>query len=115
MSLSGRHALVTGGGTGNGSAIALALAKGGGTVTSCGRRREPLEAGAARHDNIHAETADVTDEEAVLQLYQRAQAARGMIDIVVANAGAAESALAEKTSSGLWNKTIAINLTGAFF
>ena len=44
---------------------------------------------AARHNNIHAETADVTDEESIAQLYEQAQTARGTFDIVVANAGSA--------------------------
>ncbi len=73
-----------------------------------------LQNTAARHKNIRAEAADVTDEESVAQLYQRAQAARGPLDIVVANAGAAQSAPAEKVSHELWSKTIEVNLTGAF-
>ena len=114
MGLSGKHALVTGGGSGIGAAIALSLAQSGASVTVCGRRRQPLEATAAGHENIHAETADVTDEGSITRLYDHAQAARGKIGIVVANAGMAESAPAEKTSHALWNKTIEINLTGAF-
>jgi NAD(P)-dependent dehydrogenase (short-subunit alcohol dehydrogenase family) len=113
MSLS-RHALVTGGGSGIGAAIALALAQAGVNVTICGRRPQQLQDSAARHQNIHAQTADVTNEDAVTQLYRRAQAAHGNIDIVVANAGTAESAPAEKISNALWTKTIAVNLTGAF-
>jgi NAD(P)-dependent dehydrogenase (short-subunit alcohol dehydrogenase family) len=45
--LSGRHALVTGGGTGIGAAIATTLAQAGAAVTICGRRLEPLQAIAA--------------------------------------------------------------------
>ena len=90
--LAGKHALVTGGGTGIGAAVALALAEAGATITICGRRREPLDATAARHHNVHAEPADVTDQKSVLGLYDRAQAARGNFAIVVANAGGAQSA-----------------------
>jgi 3-hydroxybutyrate dehydrogenase len=114
MDLAGKHALVTGGGSGIGAAIAFALAQAGASVTICGRRRQHLETTATRHENIHAETADVTDEESVAKLYQQAQTARGKIDIVVANAGMAESAPAEKISHELWTKTIGVNLTGAF-
>jgi NAD(P)-dependent dehydrogenase (short-subunit alcohol dehydrogenase family) len=114
MSLAGKHALVTGGGSGIGAAIALTLAEAGATVTICGRRREPLEATAARHGNIAVETADVTNEELVAQLYARAQAVRGAIDIVVANAGSTRSAPAEKITRELWMSTLHINLTGAF-
>ena len=115
MSLEGKHALVTGGGSGIGAAIAFALARAGASVTICGRRRAALEFTAERHNNIHPETADVTEEAAVAQLYQRAQAARGRFSIVVANAGTAESAPAEKVSREVWNRIIDVNLTAAFF
>ncbi len=115
MSLGGKHALVTGGGSGIGAAIAFALAQAGAGVTICGRRRPELECTAGRHDNIHPETADVTDAASLARLYQQAQAARGKFSIVVANAGTAESAAADKVSAALWNKIIAVNLTAAFF
>jgi NAD(P)-dependent dehydrogenase (short-subunit alcohol dehydrogenase family) len=114
MNLPGKHALVTGGGSGIGAAIALVLAKSGASVTVCGRRPQRLESIAAGHKNIHVEAADVTDEKSVARLYDQSQAARGKFDIVVANAGMAESASAEKTSLELWHKTIETNLTGAF-
>ena len=46
--LEGKHALVTGGGTGVGAAIALALTKEGATVVICGRRKAQLEQAASR-------------------------------------------------------------------
>lgn len=108
------HALVTGGGTGVGKAIALALAEAGHDVTICGRRADVLDAVAAAHPRIQAEIADVTDEASVATLYENATAARGPFAIVVANAGAGESAPAHKTSLDLWQKTLDVNLTGAF-
>jgi NAD(P)-dependent dehydrogenase (short-subunit alcohol dehydrogenase family) len=113
-SLIGKHALVTGGGTGIGAAIALALAQAGAIVTICGRRLAELQTSAARHENIHVQAADVTDADSLQRLYRDAQAARGAFGIVVANAGTAESAPAEKVSRALWDQTIAVNLTGAF-
>src|SRR3984957_20562738 len=101
MDLAGKHALVTGGGRGIGATIALALADAGAAVTICGRRRQQLDETAARHKNIHAETADVTDQKSLAQLYDTAQAARGKFDIVVANAGGAQSSPAEKISAAL--------------
>jgi NAD(P)-dependent dehydrogenase (short-subunit alcohol dehydrogenase family) len=113
--LTGRHALVTGGGSGIGAAIAFALAQASASVTICGRRLPQLENAAARHENIHAQIADVTDTDSVARLYVQAQQARGAFDIVVANAGGAQSAPAEKVSPELWQDTLAVNLTGAFF
>jgi NAD(P)-dependent dehydrogenase (short-subunit alcohol dehydrogenase family) len=110
MSVSGKHALVTGGGSGIGATIALALAEAGAIVTICGRRKEPLEKTAAANANISVIVADVTDQKSIAQLY-----GRGPFDIVVANAGGAESAPAEKISAELWTKTLNVNLTGAFF
>jgi NAD(P)-dependent dehydrogenase (short-subunit alcohol dehydrogenase family) len=59
-------------------------------------------------------TADVTDETSVAKVYQQAEADGEPIDIVVANAGMAESAPAHKTSLDLWTRTLNVNLTGAF-
>ena len=112
--LAGRHALVTGGGTGIGAAIAMTLAQAGAAVTICGRRQQPLQTIAEGNSNICAITADVTDETSVVNLYQQADASGEPIDIVVANAGMAGSAPAHKTSLDLWTSTLNVNLTGAF-
>jgi NAD(P)-dependent dehydrogenase (short-subunit alcohol dehydrogenase family) len=113
-SLAGRHALVTGGGTGIGAAIATALAEAGAAVTICGRRRQKLDDVVAANPGMRAVAADVTDEAAMAKLHDDADANRQPIDIVVANAGMVESAPAHRTSLDLWNRTLAINLTGAF-
>lgn len=112
MTIIGRHALITGGGTGIGRAIALALADAGVAVTICGRRRARLD--AVVHSNIHGIPADVTDPASLSALYCEAQAARGAIDIVVANAGTATSAPFAKIDVAAWNANLAVNLTGAF-
>ena len=114
LTLAGKHALVTGGGTGIGAAIALALAERSAVVTICGRRPAELQTSAKRHDNIHAQAADITDADSLRRLYHDAQAARGAFGIVIANAGVAESAPAEKVSRAMWDHAIAVNLTGAF-
>jgi NAD(P)-dependent dehydrogenase (short-subunit alcohol dehydrogenase family) len=112
--IAGRHALVTGGGSGIGKAVALALAREGAKVTICGRREAALAAVARENSAIHAIVADVTDEASVLALHQEACAARGAFDIVVANAGAADSAPIQKTKLEDWRKALDVNLTGAF-
>ncbi len=113
-SLTGKHALVTGGGSGIGAAVALTLAQADASVTICGRRTDVLESTAAGHKNIYSVAADVTDETSVTKLYEQAQTARGPFDIVVANAGGVQSAPAEKISTELWTRTLNVNLTGAF-
>jgi len=110
MSLAGKHALVTGGGTGIGATVAVTLADAGAEVTICGRRQEPLDTIAKSRKTIHAEVADVTDQKSIAGLYGSQH-----FDIVVANAGSAQSAPAEKISSDLWANTLNVNLSGAFF
>jgi 3-hydroxybutyrate dehydrogenase len=112
--LDGKHALVTGGGSGLGAEIALALAREGARVTIVGRRREALEDVAARAGRIGLVVADVTDESAVTAAFNEAIAASGPLSIVVANAGAAESAPFARTSLDSFERMIAVNLTGVF-
>ncbi|AZO56647.1 MULTISPECIES: SDR family NAD(P)-dependent oxidoreductase [unclassified Mesorhizobium] len=110
----GKHALVTGGGSGVGRAIARALAEAGVDVTICGRREAELAKVASENDRIRGIAADVTDEAAMASLYKAAEASRGAFDIVVANAGMAGSTPAHKTSLADWQRTLDVNLTGAF-
>lgn len=110
----GQHALVTGGGSGVGRAIALALAEAGVDVTICGRREAALAEVARENKRISGLAADVTDEAEMTALYAKAEAARGPIDIVVANAGMSGSAPAHRTSLADWQRTLDVNLTGTF-
>jgi NAD(P)-dependent dehydrogenase (short-subunit alcohol dehydrogenase family) len=115
--LAGRHALITGAGSGIGAAIASRLAAAGARVTLIGRRVEPLErtrAGLAVPSDAGCECADVADEAAVRRAFESAERARGTIDILVNNAGVAPAAPAAKTTLELWNSTLATNLTGTF-
>jgi NAD(P)-dependent dehydrogenase (short-subunit alcohol dehydrogenase family) len=112
--ITGKHALVTGGGIGVGRAIALALAGTDVAVTICGRRKEQLAAVADANQRIFALAADVTDEAAMTALYAEAEKARGPVDIVIANAGMSGSSPAHRTSLGDWQRTLDVNLTGSF-
>ena len=91
-SLDGRHAVVTGGGRGIGRAIGAALTHAGARVTVVGRQETALADAVAQGEARGYFVADVTDQRAVGEGLQRAAAECGTIDILVANAGGAESA-----------------------
>ncbi len=113
--LGGLHALVTGAGSGIGAAVARALANEGAAVSLVGRRKAPLEEIAKSLPNAAAIVADVTNAADCAAMVEAAHAAHGPIDIVIANAGSAESAPAGKISAEQWHRMIGVNLTGAFF
>ncbi|WP_435660293.1 SDR family NAD(P)-dependent oxidoreductase [Leisingera caerulea] len=110
--LQGKHALVTGGGTGIGLAIAQALAAEGAQVTVTGRRQAVLERAAT--GSLHPLAMDVRNEADVAAKVEAAVAARGPVQICVANAGVAEGAALHKTSMEFWRNMMATNLDGAF-
>lgn len=108
--LAGHRVLITGGGSGVGADMALAFAAAGAEVVVAGRRREALDAVVAGEPRMRAIEADVSVENDVVQLF----AAAGPVDIVIANAGAAESAPITRTSIDVWQRMMAVNLTGVF-
>lgn len=114
MEHQGKHALVTGGGSGIGRAIAEALAASGAEVTITGRRLEVLEEVAAGSPRIHPQQMDVTDEASVRDGIAAIAAARGPIAICIANAGIAEGGPFLSTSLADWRKTMTTNLDGVF-
>jgi len=111
--LQGRHALITGGGTGIGAAAARHLNGEGAKLSLLGRRLEPLRAVAEGFGGA-AIQCDVTDPERVRAAFDDARAANGPIDMLIVNAGIAESAPFHKMSRESWDKIIATNLTAAF-
>jgi NAD(P)-dependent dehydrogenase (short-subunit alcohol dehydrogenase family) len=112
--LSGKHALITGGGTGIGAAIARALSKEGAKLSLAGRRQGPLDAMAAELPQTRAIVADITQDADCAAMLQAARAAHGPVDIVIANAGMASSAPAARIDLAHWRHAIDVNLTGAF-
>ena len=110
MTMAGRRVLVTGGGSGAGADLATGFASAGAEVIICGRRPGALAATAALHPAIRAIACDVTDEASVAALFAKA----GPLDIVIANAGQADSAPFAKTTLDQWNAMLAVNLTGVF-
>src|SRR6266568_4076734 len=92
------HALVTGGGRGIGIAISAALSKAGATVTVLGRNRATLDEAVASGAAQFAAVADA--------------AARQPIDILIANAGAAESAPFGRSDAALFQRMMDVNFMG---
>lgn len=109
----GKHAVVTGGGSGIGAAIAASLVSAGAAVTIMGRNDDKLrkvadDIGAAR------ELADVTDRGQVVTAFASAVKNNGCVDILVNNAGMAQAVPFAKMQDELWDQTIAVNLTGVY-
>lgn len=111
--LDGRHALITGGGTGIGAAAAEALYAAGAKISLLGRRMEPLQDVAGRVAGA-AIQCDVTDPASIARAFEEARAANGPTDYLIVNAGIAESAPFHKMKRDAWDRIIAVNLTGAF-
>ncbi|ODU09824.1 MAG: 3-hydroxyacyl-CoA dehydrogenase [Rubrivivax sp. SCN 71-131] len=113
--LLGRHALVTGASRGIGAAIARMLAQEGATLTLLGRTAAPLQALAEELGPAHGfACADIADAAQLQAAIAAARDARGPILVLVNNAGQAESAPFGRTSADLWQRMLAVNLTGCF-
>src|SRR5581483_6887273 len=116
-SLAERHAVITGASRGIGSTIAAALAARGARVSLLGRDAENLNTvagaigGAGRATAI---VADVTDSASVNAAFQKAREAFGPVQILINNAGQAASAKFTDTDEALWNRLLAVNLTGTY-
>ena len=116
--LQGRVAVITGASSGIGEACAIGFAEKGARVVLAARRAERLEALVARIEGLGGEAlavaTDVTDEDAVANLFAQAMARFGQVDVLVNNAGIADSTAADDASLALWRKVIDTNLTSAF-
>jgi len=109
VSLTGKHAVVTGGARGIGHAVASLLARDGARVSIISR-----SAAGARSDAVTRVSADLTDREAIRGAFDACREANGPIAVLVNNSGIAESAPLTRTSDAIWDRTIATNLTGTF-
>lgn len=117
----GRVVLVTGGGTGLGKAIAAEFARLGADLVIASRRAEQLHAareelaavpGAGR---VTAAVCDIRDPERVAEVFDAAEAALGLPDVLVNNAAANFPSPAEDLSPGAWRAVVDITLTGTWF
>ena len=119
--LNNKLALITGGGRGIGRAIALAFAREGAQVAVASRTLEQVEQVAEEIQKEHnvkalALVCDVSDRSSVEETFADAQRFFDHdIEILVNNAGVAESATLANTTDELWNRHLAINLSGTFY
>ena len=115
-----RHAIITGAGSGIGTAIARALARLGASTTLIGRRIEPLHALRLELERSApgrplARAADVTDGAQIERAIRDACAMQGEPFVLINNAGAALSAPFAETSDDDWRAMLDVNLMGAVF
>ena len=116
--LEGRVAVVTGASSGIGEACAVAFAAKGAKVVLAARRAERLASLVDRIEGAGGEAlavaTDVTDEAAVDDLFARAVERFGTVDVLVNNAGIADSTPVDEMALETWRKVIETNLTSAF-
>lgn len=111
--LAGSHALITGGGTGIGAAAAKQLGAAGAKLSLLGRRIEPLQA-VADAIGANAIGCDVTEPHQIRGAFEEARNQNGPIDLLIVNAGIAESAPFHKMTRESWDRIVSTNLTAAF-
>ena len=116
--LDGRTAVVTGASSGLGVVFARALAAAGASVVVSARRLDRLEQLAAEivagGGRALAVACDVASEEDVDALAAKAVDRFGTVDVLVANAGISDPRPAEQEPLDVWQKVLAVNLTGVF-
>jgi gluconate 5-dehydrogenase len=117
--LSGRSAIVTGGGAGLGLVFADALAEAGANVVLCGRDAERCEGAAGELERAHGVRAigmrcDVRSHEEAVAVVERTVSELGGVDVLVNNAGTSWGAPAAEFPLEGWQKVIDVNLTGLF-
>lgn len=116
--LQGRVVVITGASAGIGAACALAFVEKGARVVLAARRADRLDSLVAQLEAMGGEAlavaTDVTDEDAVAALFAQAVARFGTVDVLINNAGIADSTPAEQTDLALWHRVIDTNLTSAF-
>jgi NAD(P)-dependent dehydrogenase (short-subunit alcohol dehydrogenase family) len=116
--LSGKTAIVTGGGSGIGRQMAGALAELGASLVLCARKLERCEAAAGELAELGiralALQCDVRKPDDVRAVVERTVSELGGVDVLVNNAGTSWGAPAEDTPLEGWQKVIDVNLTGVF-
>jgi NAD(P)-dependent dehydrogenase (short-subunit alcohol dehydrogenase family) len=116
--LTGKTAIVTGGGKGIGRQMAEGLAEAGADIVVCARQAERCEQAAAELEKLGVKAlglgCDVRDPEQVQAVVGRTVADFGSVDILVNNAGTVWGASPEDVPLEGWQKVVDVNLTGVF-
>jgi NAD(P)-dependent dehydrogenase (short-subunit alcohol dehydrogenase family) len=116
--LTGKVAIVTGGGSGIGRQMAQGLAEAGAYLVLCARKAERCEQAAAELQRLGVRAlglgCDVRDPEQVQAVVGRAVHELGGVDVLVNNAGTVWGAAPEDTPLEGWQKVVDVNLTGVF-
>jgi NAD(P)-dependent dehydrogenase (short-subunit alcohol dehydrogenase family) len=113
--LSGKVAIVTGGGSGIGRQMAQGLSEAGAELVLCARKVERCEEAAAQMPTrALAMQCDVTDADSVESMVARTVDELGRVDILVNNAGTVWGAAPEDIPLKGWQKVVDVNLTGVF-
>lgn len=119
MNISGKNAIVTGGGRGLGKAVALALANEGVNVAVTGRNEENLKntVEEIRNTGVNAAYAvfSVDDESAVKTGIESLAEQLGGVDILINNAGIGNFGTIEDMPSETWEQVIKTNLFGVYY
>ena len=118
FSLAGKHALVTGAGSGIGAAIAATFAQAGAEVVVTDRDASTAQATVDRivaaGGQARAQPLDVTDEEACARLAAEVHAAAGRLDILVNNAGVGHVGTLLQTTGADLDRLYSVNVRGVF-
>ena len=114
--LNGKIAVVTGGSSGIGFATAKAFVNEGATVYITGRRKEALEAAAAKiGQGCIPVTGDTSKQEDIQALYDRIRSDHGRVDIIFANAGIAEYGVFGQIDEAQYERIFGTNVKGVLF
>ncbi|MFD9624554.1 SDR family oxidoreductase [Peribacillus muralis] len=116
--LTGKTAIITGGGRGLGEQIATGFAEAGANVVLCSRKKQACDEAAAKIEGLGVRVlslkCDITNPSDVQEVVNETVREFGSIDILVNNSGASWGAPAIDMPLEAWHKVMNVNVTGTF-
>ncbi|MCM3793359.1 SDR family oxidoreductase [Priestia megaterium] len=116
--LTGKTAIITGGGRGLGEQMAEGLAEAGANIVLCSRKKEACQQVADRLARLDVKTlaltCDISQPEDIKNVVHQTIETFGRIDILINNSGATWGAPVEEMPLEAWQKVMNINVTGTF-